>query len=92
MTAIKYAQVDQWAERMPCLLGFLKDLQKEEKASFSSSGRGSAKEGGTTNCPLLLCTDNECASAGCCLFNPSIMKENAPSEIQLVRRALGSPA
>lgn len=87
-----HAQLDQWAVRPPCLMGFLKDLQKEEKASFSSSGRGRANEGGTKNCPLLLCLDNECASAGCCLFNPSIMKENAPSEIQLVSRALGSPA
>lgn len=74
------------------LFGFTKELQKEEKAPFSSSGSGSERGSAIGRGPLLFLTEKECASAGCCLLSPSMIKENAPNVRQLCRSAWGAPA
>lgn len=67
------------------LLGFDKDLQKEEKPSMRVGGRGRVK-GGSTFFGLLAISwpeEKDFAAAGCCLLSPSMTNENAPKVRQL---------
>lgn len=86
--------ITYWDVGKAPLLRFFKDLQKEEKASFISSGSGSCRgsaKGGRALCSAVVFQDMGSASAGCCLFSPSITKEKAPKVRQLCRRACGAP-
>lgn len=67
------------------------DLQKEEKGSLNSSGRGKASGGSGVEGLLLIPTDSGSAKAVFRLLNPSMKNENAPKVRQLCSRAWGAP-
>lgn len=89
------------AKLMHCLLNqrvadengprVLIDLQKEEKGSLNSSGRGKASGGSGVEGLLLIPTDSGSAKAVFRLLNPSMKNENAPKVRQLCSRAWGAP-
>lgn len=86
-----------WNQRQVEVVDLGKDLQKEEKPSRMSLGRGRVNGGSTLLMPpppvkfSLPPARREHAKAGCRLLKPSTMHENAPIVRQLWSRACGAP-